>query len=69
MSCHYLSEDWKMKTFNLSTMPLEERHTGANIMTWMEDVLTKFDILPTKIKAVGHDSGSNKVAAMQLLEE
>ena len=31
VSCHFLSEDWKMKTFNLSAMPLEERHTGANI--------------------------------------
>ncbi|XP_060759497.1 E3 SUMO-protein ligase ZBED1-like [Neoarius graeffei] len=69
VSCHFLSEDWKMKTFNLATMPLEERHTGANIMTWMEEVLTKFDILPTKIKAVVHDSGSNMVAAMRLLEE
>uniref|UniRef100_A0A3Q1B1H2 HAT C-terminal dimerisation domain-containing protein n=1 Tax=Amphiprion ocellaris TaxID=80972 RepID=A0A3Q1B1H2_AMPOC len=69
VSCHFLSEDWTMKTFNLSTMPLEEWHTGANIMTWMEEVLAKFDILPTKIKAVVHDSGSNMVAAMRLLEE
>ncbi|KAG9278171.1 zinc finger BED domain-containing protein 1-like [Astyanax mexicanus] len=69
VSCHFLSEDWKMKTLNLSTMPLEKRHTGANIMTWMEEVLTKFDILPTKIKAVVHDSGSNMVAAMRLLED
>ncbi|XP_051800523.1 E3 SUMO-protein ligase ZBED1-like [Acanthochromis polyacanthus] len=69
VSFHFLSEDWKMKMFNLSTMPLEERHTGANILTWMEQVLAKFDILPTKIKAVVHDSGSNMVAAMRLLEE
>ncbi|XP_074537188.1 E3 SUMO-protein ligase ZBED1-like [Halichoeres trimaculatus] len=69
VSCHFMSEDWKMKSFNLATMPLEERHTGANIMTWMEEVLAKFDILPTKIKAVVHDSGSNMVAAMRLLEE
>ncbi|XP_076738395.1 uncharacterized protein LOC143416757 [Maylandia zebra] len=42
VSCHFLSEDWKMKSFILYTMPLEERHTGANIVTWMEEVLTKF---------------------------
>ena len=29
VSCHFLSEDWKMKTLNLSTMPLEERHGGV----------------------------------------
>ncbi|KAL3980064.1 doublesex- and mab-3-related transcription factor 3 [Sarotherodon galilaeus] len=69
VSCHFLSEDWKMKSFILDTMPLEERHTGANIVTWMEEVLTKFDILPAKIKAVVHDSGSNMVAAMRPLEE
>ncbi|XP_063324202.1 E3 SUMO-protein ligase ZBED1-like [Pelmatolapia mariae] len=69
VSCHFLSEDWKMKSFILDTMPLEERHTGANIVTWMEEVLTKFEILPAKIKAVVHDSGSNMVAAMRLLEE
>jgi len=67
VSCHFLSDDWKMKTLNLSTMPLEERHTGANIMTWMEEVLIKFDILLTKMKV--HDSGSNMVAAMRLLED
>lgn len=50
-------------------MPLEERHSGANIMTWLEEVVAKFDILPTKIKAVVHDNGSNMVAAMRMLEE
>ncbi|KAL3981335.1 ribonucleases P/MRP protein subunit RPP25 [Sarotherodon galilaeus] len=38
-------------------------------MTWMEEVLTKFDILPGKIKVVVHDSGSNMAAAVRLLEE
>lgn len=69
VSCHFLSEDWQMKSFNLATMPLQERHTGANITTWMEEVVEKFDISPAKIKAVVHDSGSNMVAAMRMLEE
>lgn len=69
VSCHFISEDWEMKTLNLATMPLEERHSGVNIMTWLEEVIAKYDILPTKIKAVVHDNGSNIVAAMQMLEE
>ncbi|KAM3850482.1 E3 SUMO-protein ligase ZBED1-like [Diretmus argenteus] len=69
VSCHFLDEDWQMKSFNLATMPLEERHTGANIMIWMEEVIAKFDISPAKIKAVVHDSGSNMVAAMRQLKE
>ncbi|XP_054595438.1 uncharacterized protein [Nothobranchius furzeri] len=67
VSCHFLSEDWNMKSFNLAIMPLEERHTGTNIMTWIEEVLAKFEVLPVKIKAVVHDSAM--VAAMRLLEE
>ncbi|KAJ4930290.1 hypothetical protein JOQ06_019295 [Pogonophryne albipinna] len=69
VSCHFISEDWEMKTLNLATMPLEERHSGVNIMTWLEEVIAKYDILPTKIKAVVHDNGSNIVAAMRMLEE
>lgn len=69
VSCHFITEGWQMKTLNLATMPLEERHTAANIMTWMEELIEKFNILPTKIKAVVHDNGSNMVAAMRMLEE
>ncbi|KAI4801496.1 hypothetical protein KUCAC02_019391 [Chaenocephalus aceratus] len=69
VSCHFISEDWEMKTLNLATMPLEERHSGVNIMTWLEEVIAKYDILPTKIKAVVDDNGSNIVAAMRMLEE
>ena len=47
-----------MKTLNLATLPLEERHTAANIMIWMEEVIEKSD-----------DNGSNMVAAARLLEE
>ncbi|XP_051958615.1 E3 SUMO-protein ligase ZBED1-like [Xyrauchen texanus] len=69
VSCHFITKDWQMKTLNLATLPLEERHTAANIMIWMEEVIEKFDILPSKIKAIVHDNGSNMVAAARLLEE
>ena len=69
VSCHFMTTDWQMKTVNLSTMPLEERHTAANIVTWMEEILEKYKISQTKIKAVVHDNGANIVAAMRLLEE
>lgn len=68
VSCHFITKDWQLKTLNLTTMPLEERHTAENIVTWMLEVVHKFNILP-KIKAVVHDYGSNIVAAMHLLEK
>ncbi len=58
-----------MKTLTLATMPLDERHTGANIATWLEEVVAKFYISIDNIKAVVHDNGSNIVAAMKLLAE
>lgn len=42
VTCHFITEDWKMKTLTLATMPLDERHTGANIATWLEGVVAKF---------------------------
>lgn len=54
-----------MKTPNLATMPLEEKHTADNIVTWMEEVAHKFNILP-KIKALFHNNRCNIVAAMLL---
>ena len=69
LSCHFITRDWQMKTLNFAIMPLEERHTAANIMTWMEELIEKFNILLAKIKAVVHDNGSNMVAAMRMLEE
>ncbi|XP_034147378.1 zinc finger BED domain-containing protein 4-like [Esox lucius] len=69
VTCHFRTEDWNMKSLTLATMPLEERHTGVNIATWLEEVVTKFNISLDSIKAVVHDNGSNVVAALKLLAE
>lgn len=46
-------------------MPLEERHTAANIAKWPE--AAKLDIPPEKIKAVKlHDSGANVIAGVNV---
>ncbi|KAL7857474.1 hypothetical protein SRHO_G00163730 [Serrasalmus rhombeus] len=69
VTCHYLGKNWKMVSHCLTTMPLEERHTAANIAQWIEEVITKFDIPAEKIKAVVHDNGANVVAASKILQE
>ncbi|XP_051580157.1 E3 SUMO-protein ligase ZBED1-like [Myxocyprinus asiaticus] len=58
-----------MKTLTLTTMPLEVRQTGANIATWLEEVVAKCNIPVNNIKAVVHDNGSNVVAAMKMLAD
>lgn len=58
-----------MKSHSLTRMPLEERHTAANIAEWLEDANGIFDISPQKIKTVVHDNGVNIVAAIKILAE
>ncbi|XP_061578913.1 E3 SUMO-protein ligase ZBED1-like [Cololabis saira] len=68
VTCHYIGKNWNMVSHSLMTMPLEERHTAANIAGWIEEVIAKFDIPAKKIKAVVHDNGANVVAAAKILE-
>nr|XP_055029935.1 E3 SUMO-protein ligase ZBED1-like [Misgurnus anguillicaudatus] len=69
VTCHFLGEDWEMKSLSLTTMPLEERHTAANIADWLEETTAKFEIPIVKVKAVVHDNGPNVVAAARILRE
>lgn len=66
---HFLGEDWEMKSLSLTTMPLEERHTAANIADWLEEATAKFPIAFEKVKVVVHDNGANVVAAATILRE
>lgn len=35
VTCHFLGEDWEMESYSLIKIPLEERHTAANIAEWL----------------------------------
>lgn len=67
--CHCVSNNWEMQSFILTTLPLDERHTAANIADWLQDVVCNFGIQPEKVKAIVHDNGANMVAAAKLLKE
>ena len=69
ITCHFISDDWELTSFCLTTMPLEERHTGPNIAAWIEQAVEKFEIPTSKIVAVVHDNGSNVVLAANILQE
>ena len=69
ITCHFISDDWELTSFCLTTMPLEERHTGANIAAWIEQVVERSEIHTNRIVAVVHDNGSNVVLAANILQE
>lgn len=58
-----------MQSICLTTMPLQDRHTASNIKEWLEQVVARFEIPPSKIIATVHDNGANIVAAANILEE
>ncbi|XP_053324528.1 E3 SUMO-protein ligase ZBED1-like [Spea bombifrons] len=69
ITCHYIGDDWKLSSLCLTTMPLEDRHTAANIAEWIEEVAAKFEIPDKKIIAIVHDGSANIVAAVNILED
>lgn len=69
LTCHFINEEWELINFNLTTMPLEERHTAVNIASWIEAAVAKFEIPVNKILAIVHDNAANMVCALKLLED
>uniref|UniRef100_H2ZWK5 HAT C-terminal dimerisation domain-containing protein n=1 Tax=Latimeria chalumnae TaxID=7897 RepID=H2ZWK5_LATCH len=69
VTAHFITKDWQLKSINLAIKPLSERHTGENIVTFIEEVLEKFELEPSCICALVCDNGVNMVAAARKLKE
>lgn len=69
ITCHFISDNWELTSYSLTTMPLEERHTAGNIAAWIEEAADKFGISTNKIMSIVHDNAANVVAAVKLLED
>ncbi|KAL6463247.1 hypothetical protein MHYP_G00276380 [Metynnis hypsauchen] len=69
VTCHFINKDWELTSYNLTTMPLEERHTAVNIAEWVEKAAEKFGFSLSNVLAVVHDNAPNVVAALRILEE
>ena len=54
-----MSDAWEMCSVVLGTKPLDERYTGENIVTWMEEMLAEFSIGTSKVVAFVHDTSPN----------
>ncbi|CAL9687558.1 unnamed protein product [Knipowitschia caucasica] len=69
VTVHFVNDEWELTSINLTTMPLQERHTAENIACWVEDVVNKFEINIKHVQVIVHDNAANVVAALRLLEE
>jgi len=68
VTVHYIDNSWVLCSRVLAVMPIEDRHTGDNIVKWLLDVVAQYDMSPSKVSAIVHDNGSNMVAAAKKLE-
>ena len=65
---HFLSSEWKLRSFVLATRPLDGRHTADNLAKQFTEIVTEFGIAG-KVIAVVHDEVPNMVAASRMLTE
>ena len=61
MNAHYLNSKWERVTFNLACAPMDERHTGENIIKKLRDELIAWDILK-KAGVSLRDNAANMVS-------
>lgn len=69
LTAHFITDEWAMQSVCLGTMPVSDRHTGVNIVSWIEDKLAEFSIDPVRVVGFVHDSASNMKLSGQLLHE
>jgi len=69
LTTHYISNEWKIESVYLGTIPASEQHTGDKISQWIEEILEKFGISTQKMVSFVHDNGSNFVHAGTILAE
>ena len=64
VTCHFLTDEWKLKSVVLETTQIEESHTTENIGAMLTDIANKWNITK-KICCVTIDSAYNIVAAIR----
>lgn len=60
VTCLFVSQDWKLASYTLTIMPLEERHTAEN-WGWVEKTAEKCGFFLKDVLNVVHDNTANAV--------
>ena len=68
VTVHFITQEWKMKSYLLCCRQLKGSHTGENIRLEYENIIEEYGIEEKVFKAVT-DNGSNMVKAFKLTFE
>lgn len=63
VTSHFIDNEWTLNHRVLTSLPVDDRHTGENIAAWLLETIEKYNVHPSKVIAMVHDNGSNIVAA------
>ena len=61
VTAHYISTEWQLMSVMLATRRVEERHTGENVASILNDIQTEFKV--KKVSALTTDNVSNMQVA------
>ena len=68
ITCHYITDDWEMKSAVLQTRSSDERHTAQNIAAQLQAAAEEWGLMD-KITACIHDNASNMVLANRTIAD
>jgi len=68
VTLHFV-DNWELRHRVIAVLPVDDRHTGDNIVNWLLEVLDRYDFTRSKVVAVVHDNGSNIVSAAKKLND
>ena len=57
VTLHFV-DNWELRHRVIAVLPVDDRHTGDNIVNWLLEVLDRYDFARSKVVAVVHDNGS-----------
>ena len=60
---HFISEDWQLKSFVLSTSFIPKDHTADILSEPLEEIMREWNLTPDCLVGLTTDSGANIVAA------
>ena len=63
VTCHVINDDWKLRTFVLSTEEVADEHTAANLEKILDNILKEWKI-HNRVVGTTTDNGSNIIKAM-----
>lgn len=64
LTCHYINNDWKLVSRNLTTVFAPEDHTGENLAQLWKDTLALWSLREERLVSITTDNGSNMIAGV-----